>query len=272
MLHRPAVWARLRHMIRFRPVLLAFCLMLPLAAPAKVPSLKPNLTLMADDSLMLALASLSRAYAQQEQTPLTIIRDDGTDPARRLEQGFDAHILLSADPTLVERLAQRGLIDVFGTKRFAQTQLALVAPLRMKQRLAFAKRISFAAVLFAQAELPVYIGPSSTPEGLRAQALMEGREFSHELSNRAQVLPSHEAVIEALRKQDGFALMLASDAITEPDVTILNLLPETTSEPVRYDAVVIASDSMEQARSFTKFLESPTAEEILAHYGFQPAK
>jgi ABC-type molybdate transport system substrate-binding protein len=63
--------------------------------------------------------------------------------------------------------------------------------------------------------------------------------------------------------------MLASNAITEPDMMIVSLLPESTSEPVRYDAVVLASESMEDARAFTKFLQSSTAQEILSTYGFQ---
>lgn len=261
-------------MQRFVPALIALCaLLLPLSAVAEKPTaLKPNLTILADDSLMLALSELARLYGREADTPLTIIRSEGSDPVRKIEQGFDAHILLSAEPTLVDQLAQRGLIDVFGTKRFARTQLALVAPLSMKQRLTFAKRISFAAILFARPNLPVYISTPTSPEGLRAQSLMEGREFSLELADRAKVLNSHEAVMDGLRSGDSFALMLAADAITEPDVTILNLLPENTSAPVEYDAVVLASESMEQARNFTQFLQSEAAQKILSHYGFQPAE
>ena len=228
-----------------------------------------NLTVLADSSLMLVMAELARQYSTETGTPLTVIRTS-VDPAEQIEQGFDAHILLSPDPTLVERLAQRGQIDVFGTQTFASTQLALVAPYRMKSRLALAKRISFAALLFSQPELPIFMNDPTTISGLRAQALMVGREFSHELATRASVKTSIADIVEAMAKEDSFALMLASNAVTEPDVTILSLLPEATSEPVRYDAVVLASESMEQARGFTKFLRGKDAQATLLRYGFQP--
>lgn len=245
------------------------CLCLPFTASAAKTAPSDNLTVLADPSLMLVMAELARSFSSETGTPLTVIRTD-TDPAQQIEQGFEAHILLSPDPTLVERLAQRGQIDVFGTQAFASTQLALVAPYRMKSKLTLAKRISFAALLFSQPELPIFINDSASIGGQRAQALMTGREFSHELTKRAAVKPSLDAIIEALAQQDSFALMLASSAVTEPDVTILSLLPDTTSEPVRYDAVVLASEAMEPSRGFTKFLRSAPAQAILLRYGFQP--
>lgn len=250
--------------------LLASLVLLTLASPA-LAAPRPNLTLLVDGSLMLPMAELSRLYTKEERTPLTIIRDPGDDPARRLEQGYEAHILLSADPTLVDRLAQRGLIDVFGTQPFASTQLALVAPAAMKKRLSLAKHISFAAILFSQPDAAIHITPPTTPEGLRAQALMDGREFSHELATRAVIAPNHDAQLAALRQQGGFALMLASDAVAEPDLAIMSLLPPETSAPVRYDAVVLASESMEQAREFTRFLAGKEAQAVLRHYGLQAA-
>lgn len=247
----------------FATLVALWCLSLPAMA-------KDNLTILAEDSLMLPLADITRAYARKNGTPITVIRNESEDPARQLEQGFDAHILLSADPTLVQRLAQRGLIDVFGTQSFARTQLALVAPSRMNARLTVAKRISLGAVLFTNPNLPVYASDPKTPSGLRAQALLEGREFSHELASRMVVEGVYETVLNKLQKEDGFALMLAARASSEPKLSIISLLADTISEPVRYDAVVLASDQMEEARTFTRFLTTSEAQAIFAQYGFQP--
>jgi len=259
----------------FSRSLLVLCsLLLPLPALAVSATRggeeKQNLVVLADGSLMLALAELGRVYSTSHGTPVAVIRNTSDDPATQIEQGFDAHILLSADPTLVERLAQRGLIDVFGTQNFANTQLALVAPVRMKNKLAIAQRISFAALLFSHRELPIYITRPDSESGVRAQALMEGREFSHELATRAVVKPGQDEIIQTLQTNDGFALMLASAAVTEPDVYIVSLLPESTSAAVRYDAAVLASGDMTEAREFSKFLRSKTGQSILKRYGFQP--
>jgi len=272
MLHPATVCASVRLMkFLVRTILGIFCVLMPLAASAAKPATsQANLTVLSSPSLMLVMAELTRLYSTQTGTPLTVISTANADPAQQIEQGFEAHILLSPDPTLVERLAQRGLIDVFGTQTFASTQLALVAPYRMKARMALAKRISFAALLFSQPDLPIYVSDPTSSSGLRAQALMTGREFSHELAKRAVVEPSQDAILAALGEKDAFALMLASNAVVEPDVTILSLLPESTSEPVRYDAVVLASEAMDQARGFTRFLRSAEAQAVLVRYGYQP--
>lgn len=248
------------------------CLTLPLSANASKAPSSQNITVLAAPSLMLVMSELARMYSTESGTPLTVIRTSDTNSAQQIEQGFEAHILLSSDPTMVEQLAQRGQIDVFGTQAFASTQLALVAPYRMKSRLSLAKRISFAALLFSQPDLPIFMNDPMSISGLRAQTLMTGREFSAELAKRAVVKPSLDAIAEAMAKEDSFALILASSAVTEPDITILSLLPETTAEPVRYDAVVLASEAMEQARGFTKFLRTSKAQAVLMRYGFQPIK
>lgn len=252
-------------------ILLGLCLITgPALAETPPDTPKANLTIIADGSLILPLSELARNYTKETGTPLTIIRNENDDPALQIEQGFEAHILLSSDPALIQRLAQRGLIDVFGTQPFARTQLALVAPYRMKSKLNLPNRVSLATVLLSQADLPVYVANPQTQQGLRAQALMSGdSDLAKELSARAVVQPDHEAVMYALRHADGLGLMLASEAVTEPDITIVSLLPDTSSEPVRFDALVLASEAMDQSRAFTKYLVGKEAQEILGRYGFQ---
>lgn len=255
----------------FMRILFALLLIVsPLSAEAKLPTTKPNLTVIADPSLLLPLSEIAREYSKGTGTPLTIIAEDSRDPADRIEQGFEAHVLLSADPTLVARLAQRGLIDVFGTLTFARTQLALVAPADMEKSLGLAKHISFAALLFSHPDLPIYVSDPSTPEGLRAQKMGEGREFSHEIVERSVVQADHEGVFNAMKEVPGFGLVLAADAAATPSVTILSLLPEETIESVRYDAVVLASEAMDPARKFTHYLNGKQARTIFKKYGFQP--
>ncbi|MES2985040.1 MAG: substrate-binding domain-containing protein [Pseudomonadota bacterium] len=255
-----------------RHLILSFALLLATAASAAEPphlAQKPNLTILADESLMLPLAHIARAYADNDKTPLTIILKNATEAENQIEQGLEAHVMLTENHPLVERLAAQGLTDVSSTRAFARTQLALVTTNEMSKQFV-AKRISFAATIYTTPGLPVFINAPGTAEGARAKLLLKGYEFSEALSSRAQVETSHEEILEAVRDGQGLGLILAADAVAQPDIAVLSLLPAEVSAPVTYEAVVLASESMGDAKGFTTFLASRQAQDILAHYGFQP--
>lgn len=94
-------------------------------APTQL-QLPANITILTDEQLIQPTLPLSRAYSKKHHTPLT----SAVMPANvedQISQGLEAHILLTADKTLLERLTTRGVTDVSATHSFAQTRLALVA-------------------------------------------------------------------------------------------------------------------------------------------------
>ena len=101
-----------------------FCLLLAPAAMAQdaMPhrTLKPNLTILMDEDLILPTAALARNYAKSTHTPLTtVVRNPDTE--NEIGQGLEAHLILSADNALIERLAAQGLTDVSSIHVFAQS-------------------------------------------------------------------------------------------------------------------------------------------------------
>ena len=239
------------------------------AAPPR-PGLKDNLTLMVDSRMLLPAAQLARAYAKQTNTPLTVVLKNKTTAENQILQGIEAHILLTSDHALVERLTDQGLTDVRSTTVYARAQLALLAAHDLQGKDSFAPRISFAATLLATPDLPILTTPPGTVEGTRTEALRTGYEFSETLNARLRTLPTRDEVFDTMRDEPSLVLMLASDATGKPDVTVLNVLPEEISPPVNYEAVVLASESMEDARQFVQFLQGEEAQKILTHFGFQP--
>lgn len=228
-----------------------------------------NLTVLADASLMLPLSQLSRGYARETGTPLTLATQSGEGTAAEIEQGLEAHVLLTADQKLVTELRNRGLADVFNARPIARTQLALVGSQDILARTDFARHISLAAILYAQPDLPIYITPPSTHEGVRVQSLMRGEDYSEILARRAVELPSREAVIARLHEAPGFALLLATDALNDPSLKVLSIFPDEVAMPVNYEAVVLASESMDATRKFIDYLLSAEGQKILAGFGFQ---
>ncbi len=251
-----------------RKILLFLIAAALLASPASATT-PANLTVLADASLMLPLSQLARAYTNKTGTPLTIAVQGGEAAATQIEQGLEAHVLLTADQPLITSLRNSGVTDVFNARPIVRTQLALVGSSDIMARTDLARHISLAAILYAQSELPIYITPPETHEGARARTLMEGKDYSDILAARAVTLPSREAVLRHLHDSPGFALLLATDALNDPSLKVLSIFPDEIAKPVNYEAVVLASESMDQTRSFIDFLLSDAGQKVFAQFGFQ---
>jgi ABC-type molybdate transport system substrate-binding protein len=243
----------MRHLF-FMGVLL-FSLPASAALDVTRPSSPVNLTILADEEMLLPLTHLVRSYAKETGTPCTVVRIRSEETAQQIEQGLEAHVLISADRAFVNRLTEQGLTDVTSRRAIARTQLALVTASQLSQQAVVAKRISFASMLAATQHLPVFIDAPTSYEGARAQALLTGQSFSEHLATRMTVQSSHEEVLEALRDSDGLALILGADEI---------------SPPVTFEAVVLGSESMGEARKLVHYLTSRSAQRSLAKLGFQP--
>ncbi len=235
-------------------------------SPAR-PKNNANLTVVMDENLILPMADTVRAYAKESNTPLTtVIRNEKTE--MEIEQGLEAHLLISADKEFIDRLAAQGLTDVSSIHAFSETQLALVTASTSNARDLLTRHISFATLLYSTPTLPVFVESALTPAGARSAALMHGHEFSPQLAARATLKPSQEELVEALHAQESLGLMLMVDAVANPDVTVLDVLPESLSAPTLYYVVVLASESMDHARKFGNYLNSKQAKERLKRAGF----
>lgn len=253
----------------FTTSVLMLLFFLPLAASATMAEPKANITIIADDDMLLPLAQVARRYATASNTPLTVVLKNADDAEHQIEQGLEAHVIITANYPLLDRLTNQGLTDVTSRRTVARTQLALVSASGAGTQGRIAKRISFAAMISATRDTPVYITAPGTAEGELASKLASGYEFSAALAPRMQVKPNRDEVIEALHDSESLGLILAADAADERDLTVLALLPPEISAPVTYDAVVLGSESMAEAKEFVNYLTSREADSVFAHFGFQ---
>lgn len=258
-------------MKRFFLLLLMVTALPVMAATEAKPPAPSNLTLIADESLLQALAPITRRYATVTHTPLTIVLKNSEGTATQIEQGLEAHVLITADQTLLRRVNEQGLMDVNSRRVVAQTPLVLVTGSGISKSASLAKRISFAATLYATPDQPVYADGPMSLDGAAVSKLLSGYEFSEVLAKRLQVKPSHADVVDALRDGPGLGLMLAADALLERDLRALAVVPEEISPPVRYEAVVLGSELMPASKKFVDYLNSREAAQIFAKYGYLPA-
>ncbi len=253
-------------------IFIALAVGLPaVAQPAPKASTPSNLTILADEAMLLPMARLARAYASQTQTPLTVVALNADDAEHQIEQGIDAHLIISANTPLIGRLTEQGLTDVSSRRAVAHTQLALVTTSDLNKQADIAERISFASVVAATPTLPIFITDASSIDGERVVALRANEEFSASFSLRLVEKPSLDEVTSSLRDEPSLALILAANAVAEPDVRVLSLLPETISPAVTFEVVVLGSESMAPARALANFIASKEAQTIFGNFGYQPA-
>jgi ABC-type molybdate transport system substrate-binding protein len=256
----------------FYSMVMLFLLLGPAALPAaelKTEKNSPNLTILADEGMLLPLAQISRLYAHESQTPLTIIRLDPETAQQQIEQGLEAHLVISSNLPLITQLSTQGLTDVSSRKTIARTQLALVTANALNQQANLAKRISFTSILAATPTLPVLAMSPDTYEGKLVDSLREGKPFSESLASRLIVKSSDEDMLAALRETPSLGLMLAAQAVEQPDLTVLSLLSDEISPAVQLDAVVLGSELMGESKAFANYLGSRPARGVFKQFGYQ---
>ena len=231
---------------------------------------KANLTILTDEAMLLPLAQIARLYASDSKTPLTIAVKNTQTVQQQIEQGLEAHVIITADTSLIEQLAGLGLTDVSSRKAIARTQLALVTASNLTQQASLAKHISFASILAATPDLPVYADSLEAVEGARVKQLTQGQTFSAGLAARLEEKPTLDELITSLRETPSLGLILAAQAIGEEDIRVVSLLPSDISPEVNYHVLVLGSELMGESKAFANYLSSRTARNVFTTFGYQP--
>lgn len=228
-----------------------------------------NLTILADEALIPPLSQLARRYSLTSNTPITLVMLNPDSVILQLEEGMEGHILITAEGKLLAALGERGLMNVGSRKTVARSGMVLVATSERVRKLGLASRISFASVLKATKQLPILTSDKNTPEGARALALESHPTLGAPLADRIAPQTDIEEVFTQLRDRDVLGLILSSQAIGEPDIQIVSLLPDALVPAVSYDAVVLGGELMPEANTFLDFLDSAYAKEIFNRSGYQ---
>jgi ABC-type molybdate transport system substrate-binding protein len=240
-----------------------------LAAAPQQRDAPGELRVMADPALILPLQAIIRAYAVANNRAVTLISTAGKDPARLIEEGTEADLLISADPVLKHLLETRGQIDVFATPPIASARLALVARKGAFAAGDLSESLSLASVLYGKgaAARVVILNPEYFILGAHSLKALQAHTID---PGKIMYAADSAALREDLRTPDTLGILLAPEVISDSSLEILALLPDAAGVTMEFTALVIAGDSMKNARSFLHYLKSSAAEKHLQHFGFTP--
>jgi molybdate transport system substrate-binding protein len=229
-----------------------------------------SVTVMADNSMSLAIAEIARHYSARNHVVVNTSFASSKIQETQITEGSAADVLITPKQQWIDDLKTRGLIDVYSPTPVARNHLALVGPINSEIRVApDAKALPTASIIVAIGGEPGFV--VAHPE-----TLMEGGYSKEALRNLAgDYLEPYTLYIKQLDQMfsmidsyQAYGLFLYSSTINRSGIRVLGKLPENAYTPIQYFAVVIAGDNMDEARRFLEYLKSPEAKIILQDNGF----
>lgn len=229
-----------------------------------------SLTVFAEPNMSLAITKISRLYSQKSDVIVSANFNSSSDLISNIDSGEPADVFISAHPTWIETLRQKGLVDVYNVGFIAKDALALVT-LKSNPNLPEELRsknlpLEEALKILNQNKATLILDYEGNSSGKFSNDLINALELTDLQIFRK--LAEDKSLISANIKSDPsqYALLLISQIKNDPDFEILAIKKDSS---LFYQALVIAGDNMEVAREFLKFLKSEAAKKILEQNGFE---
>ena len=113
-------------------------------------------------------------------------------------------------------------------------------------------------------QLATELGVIRSTLGVNLRAL----EAADELEPYTLYQTKRQAMVDMVARHEAYGIFLLSAIFGNPAIRTIQTLPENSYKPIRYHAVIIASDRMAEARKFLVFLQTPEAVKLLNRRGF----
>ena len=228
-----------------------------------------NLTIFAEQNMVVALTKITRLYSQQFNVIVSTNFNSSLDLINDIDSGEPSDVFISAHTGLIENLRQKGLVDVYNIGYIATDQLALVTSKSNQKIIAelLTEKLSLEESLkiLDRNKATLILDDEGGSSGKFSHDLVTSFSFTDlKLFNKLNEDKSPILSIIKDNRED-YALLLASQIKNRNDLQILSTKKNSN---IFYQGLVIAGDNMEVAREFVKFLKSNAAKSILQKSGF----
>lgn len=243
-------------------LLLAIGLGLPAAAQGTV-------TIFAAASLRNALDQAAARYAKETGTPPARISYAASSAlARQIEQGAPADLFISADSDWMDYLAMKGLIRPGTRVDLFTNHLALIAPKDSTMKLAVRRGFPLAQALGA-GRLAM-AGPE-VPAGKYGEASLTALGVWDQVKDHTARGENVRAALQFVARGEApLGIVYDTDALTEPQVRIVALFPDSSHPRIVYPGAALTDNA--QAKAFLAWLHGPKGAAAFRPFGFMALK
>jgi molybdate transport system substrate-binding protein len=242
-----------------------------IAVGATAPHIE--LTIYAAASLEGVLDAAARAYAQVDATVvLTISTDSSSALETKIEQGAPADLLLSADTTNPQKLADKSL-TVGPPVNFARNKLTVITPKDNPGKIQTPKDLANTGVKIIAAGDAVPITKYAT-QLVANLAKQPGYPMNYVTAYNANIASKEENVSGIVTKvatgEGDAGIGYVTDAMTNKDVATVDV-PADANVIATYAGVVVkTSPNPDAANTFLTWFAGPDGQAILSSFGFLP--
>lgn len=229
-----------------------------------------SVTILADDSMSIAITELSRDYASKYNMTVSTSFLSSEKQELQIEDGEAADVLITPKNDWLEQLKTKGLYDVYSQIEVARNRLALVGPANSPLRVDIEEKFPAAELIneFAWEQSFVLGNPQALIEGKYNKDALRKVGASDYLEEYTLYTKKLDQIIDLIGQYHMYGVLFYSTTIGRDNLRVLDLFPENSHEPVSYKAVAIAGENMEAARNFLKYIQSDSAKIILRRNGF----
>lgn len=220
-------------------------------------------TVLAESQLALPLTEITRLYSLRRRVSLLTAFEDSRTQFHKLLEGESGDVIITSMPAVTTELKQRGMIDVYSQASIATDALVLAsADEQVKSRRQLITSLQNRPVLLANNKRYV--------EGVYGGETLRYLFYDRPAPTPPRYFASRDGLYDALRGNEGIAIILQSEAKRLDGITLTVPLADSSYPPIVYHAMAIAGENMPLARDFIEFLKTSEAQEIFARYGFKP--
>ena len=247
-----------------------FAFVLTFASPftAPVKAQEQPILVFAAASLKNALDEVAAEWTKANKTEVKISYAASSALAKQLENGAPADIFVSADLKWMDYVADKKLVKANTRQNLLGNTLVLIARKDGKfNEIKIAPNFDLAGMLGKDR---LAVGQvDSVPAGVYAKAALEKLGIYKSVESKlAQAENVRVALAYVSRGETPLGIVYATDAASEPQVTVIGTFPESSHPAIVYPVAQIETSKNPKAAEFLKSLGSPPAQAIFKKHGF----
>jgi molybdate transport system substrate-binding protein len=187
--------------------------------------------------------------------------------AQQIENGAPGDLFFSADPMWTDELAKHHLLKPGSVTNLVGNQLVLVMPKGTAPPVTNTRELQLVRLIGAG---PVAMcDPDSHPAGRMAKASLTSLGIWDSIAPKvARAENPLLAVKMVARGEAPYAIVFATDALSEPGVDIALTFPDDSHPPIRYPVAVLAASTNPDEARFLDYLLSAPAAAIFKRFGY----
>jgi molybdate transport system substrate-binding protein len=187
--------------------------------------------------------------------------------ARQIEAGAPADIFFSADLDWMDYAASKGLIQRETRVSLLGNSLVLIAPKDSTAQVELKPGLDLASILGSNRLAMGHV--NAVPAGKYGKAALEHLGAWAGVKERiAQTENVRAALLLVSRGEAPLGIVYKTDAVSDPNVTIVGTFPEGSHPPIVYPVVLTKDSSNSDAAQFMAFLRSDKARSFFEKQGF----